>query len=214
MADPIFVYTGPSMIRTVLPLLALAWLMMLGAAGCDSAPVASDPRDRSLDVVVRDFRFTVGDNGQQRMEVQSTEARIPPDETRALLKDVRIVQLQDGASSGTIEASSGVYFLKDAPEEGRLVQDLVLDGDVAVKRPDGFALTTSKAVIEAARQRLVSQQNSRFTVPLADGRLIEGRANHFELLMDGGFDSVTFKLGFEDAGQWTQGNRSIMTIPR
>lgn len=180
------------------PFLTLPLALMLAIGiGCGKQPQqqAAPPEE---DIVMEGWAFTLVDSGKQKLEVRSEIARMPEDQSIARLEGVKIVQLQDGSSSGTITAREGTYFAKDAPKAGRKSQDLLLKGSVMVKHPNGFTLSSDEALIEGMKERLVATTNSRFRVPVEGGRIIEGRAMHFELELMGGFETVNFRLGTEE----------------
>lgn len=170
-----------------------AFLLCFGFA-CnseDEAALSANPSD----MVIKGFSFTLCEAGEQKLDVHSSEARMPQDQSLVFLKDVRIAQLQDGATSGTITASEGIYYLRENRKAKRADQDLVLKGKVVVKRPEGFSLSTDEALIQSKEKRLVAKSNSRFRVPLQSGGILEGRSMHLALDLLSGFDTVNLTLG-------------------
>ena len=181
----------PAVVLSLLPLLLFALTLACGEA-------EDKKHDGMPESIVKNFRFNLCDTGSQKMRVTAEEMRMPEDQSVARLKNVRIVQLQDGAASGTITANEGVYYLKDPKDKKHELQDLDLHGSVRVSFPSkGFSLRTEHAVIGGEKQKkLVSESGTSFSVNIED-QSIKGNAESFELKLLDGFDTLTFKLKTE-----------------
>ncbi len=184
-------------------------MLALLFTACNSA--ADNKSKKQPETIMQGFKLMLAENGKQKMQVQAQEARIPLDRSRARLLNPRIVQLQDGVASGTITAREGVYYFQDAPKEKRLMQDLVLSGQVIIRRPDGFTLRTDQAILSTAQNSLSSNATTRIHLPLQNGQIMETTASRFALNLLDGFREARMELRGVEGKQ--RANMKLMDAP-
>jgi hypothetical protein len=176
--------------------LALAAAVGCGVSSRNDPAREPDGGESSAATVFDGFQIDVFDDAKRSLAIMAEQCAVAEDESRANLEAVQIVQYDDkGREFGWVTADSGVYFIKEAPKENKFLKDLLLAGNVRLRRADGFTLQTQRATFRTLTREFSSPTFTTFHLPLNETQMLKGLSpGGFGMKMVGEEEDVSFHL--------------------